>query len=167
MNFLLGGIYTSQLNTQLRVNKGYTYGIRSRFSGRKDRGTFDISSSVRSNVTLESLLLIRDIVTNYGPNFTAEDLTILKSALLRGQALQNESLSAKLGVVQSISTYGYPTDYQSQNAKRIKAMTLEQFKQLAGDYLRSDAMQYLVVGDAATQAERLGELGFGEPVMIE
>ena len=167
MNFLLGGIYTSQLMTQLRVNKGYTYSIGSRFSGRKDRGTFGIYSSVRSNVTLESLLLIRDIVANYGPNFTDEDLTILKSALLRGQALKNESLSAKLGIVQNISTYGYPADYQAQNAKRIKAMTLGQFKQLASDYLRPDAMQYLVVGDAATQVERLGELGFGETVILE
>lgn len=167
MNFLLGGIYTSQLNTELRVNKGYTYGIGSRFIGRKDRGAFGIYSSVRSNVTLESLLLIHDIVANYGPNFTDDDLAILKSALLRGQALKNESLSAKLGMVQNISTYGYPTDYQAQNAKRIKAMTLEQFKQLASDYLRPDAMQYLVVGDAATQAERLGELGFGETVMLE
>jgi len=166
MNFLLGDIYTSQLMTQLRINKGYTYGIRSRFSGRKDRGTFGIGSSVRSNVTLESLLLIRDIVTNYGPNFTEDDLVILKGALLRGQALKNESLSAKLGTVQNISTYGYPSDYQSQNAKRIEAMTLDKFKQLADTYLRPDAMQYLVVGDAATQAERLGELGFGDPVMI-
>jgi hypothetical protein len=28
-------------------------------------------------------------------------------------------------------------------------------------------MQYLVVGDAATQADRLGELGFGDPIMLE
>jgi len=32
LNFPLGAIYTSKLMTELRVNKGYTYGIR---SGRK------------------------------------------------------------------------------------------------------------------------------------
>jgi hypothetical protein len=28
-------------------------------------------------------------------------------------------------------------------------------------------MLYIIVGDAATQAERLGELGLGDPVMLE
>ncbi|MBT8047741.1 MAG: insulinase family protein [Xanthomonadales bacterium] len=166
LNFLLGGIYTSELNTELRVNKGYTYGIRSGFSGEKDRGTFAIGSSVRANVTRESLELIRDIVAGYGPEFTAEDLAVLKGAVLRGQALKNETLSAKLNVVRNISRFGYPDDYQARNAQRVEEMTLEQFKQLAGKYLRADAMQYLVVGDAATQAERLGDLGFGAPVML-
>jgi zinc protease len=87
--------------------------------------------------------------------------------VLRGQALKNETLSAKLGVIQNISHYGYPDDYQAQNAKHVEAMSLDKFKQLAEQYLRPDAMQYIVVGDAATQAERLGELKFGEPVMLE
>ena len=167
INFLLGGIYTSQLMTELRVNRGYTYSIGSRFLGQKDRGIFYIASSVRSNVTRESLELIHNIVAGYGTGFTAEDLQILKGAVLRGQALKNETLNAKLGVIENISNYGYPNDYQTRNAGLVEAMPLEQFKQLADEYLRPDAMQYIVVGDAATQAERLGDLGFGAPVMLE
>ena len=167
VNFLLGNIYTSQLMTELRVNKGYTYGIRSRFSGAKDRGTFSIGSSVRSNVTLESLDLIRDIVTNFGPEFTEDDLQVLKGAVLRGQALKNETLSSKLNVVQKISYFGYPDDFQARNAARVEAMTLETFKRIASENLRADAMQYIVVGDAGSQAGRLGDLGFGDPVMLE
>jgi len=166
VNFLLGDIYTSQLMTELRVNKGYTYGIGSRFSGAKDRGNFTIGSSVRSNVSLESLEMIRDIVANFGPGFTEDDLQVLKGAVLRGQALKNETLSAKLGVVQKISYFGYPDDFQARNAERVEAMTLERFQQVASEYLRADAMQYIVVGDAETQAGRLSELGFGEPVPL-
>ena len=167
MNFLLGDIYTSRLNTELRVNKGYTYGIGSGFSGVEDRGVFRINTSVRSNVTKESLELIRDIVSGYGPTFTDEDLTVLKGALLRGQALQNETLNAKLGVLGAISAYGYPDDFQAQNAKRIEAMTLDDFKALTAKYLRTDAMDWLVVGDAETQAARLNDFGFGDVVMLE
>jgi zinc protease len=111
--------------------------------------------------------LIREIVGNFGPGFTEEDLQILKGAVLRGQALKNETLSAKLGVVQNISYLGYPDDYQARNAARVEAMTLDQFREITGKYLRADAMQYIVVGDAETQAGRLGELGFGEPVMLK
>jgi zinc protease len=167
LNFLLGGIYTSQLMTELRVNRGYTYSIRSKFIGEKDRGGFFIGSSVRSNVTRESLELIRDIVAGYGPGFTAKDLVVLKGAVLRGQALKNETLSAKLGAIQNISNFGYPVDFQARNARLVDAMTLEQFKHLAAEYLRPDAMQYVVVGDASTQAERLGDIGFGATVMLE
>jgi zinc protease len=166
-NFLLGGIYTSQLMTELRVNRGYTYGIRSGFSGAKDRGSFTIGSSVRSNVTRESMALIRDIVRDFGPGFTEEDLQVLKGAVLRGQALKNETLGAKLGVLQNISYFGYPDDYQARDAALVEAMTLDQFREIARKYLRADAMQYLVVGDAETQARGLGDLGFGEPVMLK
>ena len=167
VNFLLGSIYTSQLMTELRVNKGYTYGIRSRFSGAKDRGTFSIGSSVRSNVTLESLELIRDIVTNFGPGFTEDELQVLKGAVLRGQALKNETLSSKLDVVQKISYFGYPDNFQAQNAERVEAMTLQEFQRIAKENLRADAMQYIVVGDAESQAGRMVDLGFGDPEMLE
>ena len=167
INFPLGGIYTSKLMTELRLNKGYTYGIRSGFSGGEDRGVFGISSSVRSNVTLESLTIIRDIVTNYGPEFTQEELTTMKGALLRGQALKNETLSDKLRMVSDLSAYGYANDYRAQNAKRISAMTLPEFKALADKYMRPGEMFYLVVGDADTQAGRLDALGYGEAVILK
>ena len=167
MNFLLGNIYTSRLNTVLRVENGYTYGIGSRFNGLVDRGTFNVFSSVRTNVTLESLLLIRDIISDYGNGFTQEDLDTMKSALLRGQALQNETLRAKLGLLGAIATFNYPDDFQARNAARIEAMTLDEFKGLASKYLRPDAMNWLVVGDAQTQAARLESLGYGAPIILE
>lgn len=166
MNFMLGGIYTSKLNTELRVNKGYTYGIRSSFTASKDRGSFGVRSSVRTNVTKESLELIRDILSSYGPDFTEEDLQVMKDALLRGQALKTETLSDKLSMVNQIAAYGYPADYKAMNAEAIAAMTLEDFKALAAAHLRPDAMRYLIVGDAASQAKRLSELGYGDPVLL-
>ena len=166
INFPLGGIYTSKLNTALRVEKGYTYGIRSGFNGSEDRGTFNVRSSVRTNVTKESIELIRDILGNYGKGFTQDELDVMKGALLRNQALKNETLRDKLSMLGEMSAYDYADDYRAQNARAIEAMTLDDFKSLAAKYLRPDAMNYLVVGDAATQADRLKDLGYGDPVML-
>lgn len=159
INFPLGGIYTSKLNTTLRVEKGYTYGIRSSFNARKDSGTFGVRSSVRSNVTAESIALIREILSNHGPETTEADLAELKDALIRGQALKTESLQDKLGMLAEIDAYDYAPDYRAQSAKAIQAMTLEDFKRIASTHIRPDEMDYLVVGDAETQAGPLGELG--------
>ena len=166
INFPLGGIYTSKLNNTLRVDKGYTYGIRSGFTGGKDEGAFRITSSVRSNVTKESIALINDIVSRYGPEFTKADLDMMKDALLRGQALETETLSDKLSLIGQMSEYGFDANYKAQNAARIKNMTLADVKRLAKDYMRTDAMNYVVVGDAETQAPRLGELGLGNVVEL-
>jgi len=125
-----------------------------------------VRSSVRTNVTKESIDLIRDIVGNYGKDFTQEELDIMKGALLRGQALKNETLSDKLRMLGEVSAYNYADDYRAQNAKAIEAMTLEDFKSLAAKYLRPDAMNYLVVGDAESQAEGLKDLGYGDPIML-
>ena len=166
INFPLGGIYTSELNTELRVNKGYTYGIRSGFSGNKDRGSFGINTNVRTNVTLESLELIEDIVSNFGSAYTDEDVTALIDSLIRGQALGNETLSDKLSVLGNISAYGYPNDYQARNAEKLKSLRLDQLQALIGEHMVTDEMRYLIVGDASSQAERLKELGFGDPIML-
>ncbi len=166
INFPLGGIYTSLLNTELRVKRGYTYGIRSFFSGATDRGRFGINTNVRSNATFESLGLIKQLVSQYGSNFTESDLAMMKDSLIRGQALDNETLADKLAMLIEMAVYDYPSDFQAQNAERIKNMSLEKFKSLAETHLRTDAMDYLVVGDAETQLERLNELGFGEPILL-
>lgn len=166
MNYLLGNIYTSKLMTELRVNKGYTYGIRSRFLAGKDRGPFIVQTSVRSNVTLESAQLIRDILAGYGPNFSNEDLATTKSAIIKGQALKSETLSSKLSMLGDISNYGFADDYRVQNAAEIEAMSVEDVQVLAEKYLRPDQMYYVIAGDAKTQMNRLGALGFGDPVRL-
>ncbi len=166
MNYLLGNIYTSRLMTELRVNKGYTYGIRSSFAAAEDRGVFSVRTSVRSNVTLESAQLIRDILADYGPSFSSEYLATTKSAIIKGQALKSETLSAKLSMLGEISAYGFSSDYRVRNAAEIAAMTVEDVQELAGKYLRPDKMHYVIVGDAKTQAGRLHALGFDNPVML-
>ena len=56
MNTILGGSFSSRLNSNLRETKGYTYGAGSGFSWRPLPGPFTASSSVRTNVTDSSLV---------------------------------------------------------------------------------------------------------------
>ena len=57
MNYILGGGgFASRLTQELREGKGYTYGIRSGFSGTKAKGTFTISSSNSSTSTTSEAL---------------------------------------------------------------------------------------------------------------
>ena len=152
MNYILGGGgFASQLTQQLREGKGYTYGIGSGFSGTKSPGAFTISSGVRTNVTLESAQLVKEILQNYGKNFSDNDLQTTKSFLLKSNARAFETAGAKLNLLENISKYGFKYDYIKGREAIVKAMTVEQIKNLSGKYLDTDKMIWLVVGDAKTQ----------------
>ncbi len=167
MNYRLGGGgFASQLTQQLREGKGYTYGIGSNFGGSTIPGPFTIRSGVRSNVTYESAALIKDILSNYGKNYNQEDLEVSKSFLIKSNARAFETSRAKLGMLENIAAYDLPIDYAKQREVTVKAMTVEDIKMLADKYLDPTKMIYFVVGDAKTQMDKLEQLGFGKPVLM-
>ncbi|MCK5748584.1 MAG: insulinase family protein, partial [Oricola sp.] len=167
MNYRLGGGgFASRLTQELREGKGYTYGIGSGFSGSARYGGFNISSGVRSNVTYEAAALVKDILENYSATFTEEDLDVTKSFMLKSKARAFETLGAKLGMLQNIADYDLPYDYVKEQNEIVEAMTVERIQELADDYIRPGAMNWVIAGDAETQAPRLEALGYGAPVML-
>lgn len=168
MNFRLGGGgFASELTQQLREGKGYTYGIGSGFSGTDLLGPFQLSSSVRSNVTFEALDLIKGIIDNHGPSFDNEGLEVTQGFLLRANARAFETLGAKLRILADMSAYDFPADYVLAREDIVREMDVGSIQVLAEKYLDSSQMIWLVVGDAATQKDRLGALGLGEPVLLD
>jgi len=166
-NYILGGGgFASQFTQQLREGKGYTYGIGSGFSGSRTAGPFTIQSGVRSNVTLESTQLIKDILQNYGKNYSDADLETTKSFLIKSNARAFETAGAKLGMLDNISKYGWKPDYVKEREAIVKAMTVSRIRELSAKYFDPSKMVWLVVGDAKTQLPRLKELGFGDPVVL-
>ncbi|CAM4047236.1 pitrilysin family protein [Flavobacterium sinopsychrotolerans] len=167
MNYRLGGgSFASQLTQQLREGKGYTYGINSSFNGSVNKGPFTVASGVRSNVTFESVSLIKEIVSQYGKNFNENDLEVTKGYLIKSNARAFETLSSKLEMLYDISNYNYADDYAKQQENIVKNSTIDAIKKLSEKYLNADKMIYLVVGDAETQLKKLEQIGFGEPILL-
>lgn len=167
LNYRLGGGgFASQLTQELREGKGYTYGVRSGFSGTNIIGPFTVSSGVRSNVTYESASLIKEILENYGTNFNENDLEITKGYMLKSGARSFETLNSKLNMLTNISNYNYPDDYAKQREDIVKNLTVEDVQALAKKYIQPDKMIYLIVGDGATQLKKLEKLGMGKTVLL-
>ncbi|GAB4156771.1 MAG: pitrilysin family protein [Winogradskyella sp.] len=167
MNYRLGGGgFASQLTQELREGKGYTYGIRSRFSGTQYLGEFSISSGIRTNVTFEAASLIKQILDDYGKNYTEEDLEVTKGYTIKSTARAFETLGAKLNMLSNISNYGYADNYAKQQEELVKSLTVEDVKVLVEKYIKPNQMIYIIVGDAETQLDKLEGLGFGKPVLL-
>lgn len=167
MNYILGGGgFASQLTQELREGKGYTYGIGSGFSGTKAAGPFTISSRVRTNVTLESAQLVKKIITDYPKNYSEKDLATTKGFLIKSNARRFETMGAKLNMLQNMSAYGFSSNYIKDREKVVNEMTIERIQELSKKYVDPNKMIWLFVGDAETQLDRLNELGFGAPVLL-
>lgn len=167
MNYRLGGgSFASQLTQELREGKGYTYGIRSSFNGSNIPGPFAVSTGVRSNITLEAVQLIKEILEDYPENFNVEDLEVSQSFLIKSNAREFETLSSKLNILRNISNYNWPYDYVKKQQEIVENVSVEEIKKLAEKYIDPGKMIYLIVGDAETQMQRISELGLGKPVLL-
>ena len=168
MNYILGGGgFASRLTQELREGKGYTYGIRSGFYGTKAKGTFSISSGVRANVTLESALLVKDILSQYPSTFSENDLLTTKSYLIKSNARAFETANAKLNMLSNISNYNLEPNYIEKREEIVNNMSIDKIKSLAEKYVDPNKMIWLFVGDAKTQLNRLKKLGYGEPILLD
>jgi len=167
MNDHLGGNFLALVNQVLREQKGFTYGASTGFNGNYVAGPFTASSMVRSSATLESLQIFKSLMENYRNGISQEDLDMTKNYLIKGYALNFETLSALTGMLEDISLYNLPVDYVKGEQTAIKNMTLEQHKALAQKYIDPNRMYYVIAGDAATQAPLIRQLGFGDPVVMK
>jgi zinc protease len=167
MNYKLGGSFSGTLNLILREEKGFTYGARSGFYGTQLYGTFQASSSVRSNATLESMQIFRDEMIKFREGIAEEDLDFTKNALLKSNAREFETLWALQGMLETISMYDLPFDFITRQQEVTSSMTLESHKELAQKYILPNQMYYVVVGDAATQLKPLNSLGMGLPELVK
>jgi len=166
-NYMLGGTASARLFMILREEKGFTYGAYSGFNGMKSFGTFRAYSSVRTDATLESVELFRDIMKDYRAGVPQETVDFTKGSLLKANALRFETNEAKLGMLSTMTTYGLPEDYVKQEEDYLRSLTKEQFDETVQKYIDPMKMNYVVVGDAATQMMGLKKVGFGDPVLVK
>jgi zinc protease len=167
VNHNLGGSFSGKLFQILRLEKGYTYGAYSGFSRSNQGGAFTARSSVRSNVTLESLQTFKDIFKDYANNFDQDALDSAKSVLAKQDARAFETPNSLMGVLQNINTFDLPNDYVANQQQALVNLTLEQAQTSMKNYMNIDKMIYLVVGDAKTQLPRLKELGMGKVTVLD
>lgn len=166
-NYKLGGSFNGIFNLILREEKGFTYGARSYFSGAKNYGTFTASSMVRTNSTLESVNIFKTEMEKYRESIPQEYIDFTKSALLKSNARNFETLGNLLNMLSNISAYNLPIDYIKQEEAFVKGLTAEKQLELAKKYIDPSRMYYVVAGDAATQLKELEKVGLGKPILIK
>ena len=152
MNTILGGMFQSRLNANIREEKGYSYGVGSSFAYGKGPGAFraggDIVSAKSDAALMEFMKELRGI-RGERP-ITDEELSTAKDALtqrLPGTFASAQSINA---AIVSLWTQGLPDDYYQQYAARIAAVRREDVVRVARQYVDVDHLVIVIVGDRST-----------------
>jgi zinc protease len=165
-NYRMGGAFTSILNQILREQKGFTYGARSGFREMKNPAPFVISTSVRSDATLETMEIISGELRKYREGISPDELQFIRNSMIRSNALRFETNDALADMLLYVGKYGFSDDWVKKEEDIIRNMTVEDHKAITQKYFDPDRMYWVVVGDAATQMKQLEKVGFGKPVPL-
>ncbi|MES2019624.1 MAG: pitrilysin family protein [Pseudomonadota bacterium] len=162
LNAVLGGLFTSRINTNLREEKGYSYGVYSQFSYRRTAGPFEIAGSVRANATGASVAEIfkevRSVREQLLPAAELDNARNAQVLSLPGHFDTNEGISASLA---GLFAYDLPLDYYSTLPAQFAAVTAEQVRAAARRYLVPDNMVVIAVGDRKKIEPQLRKLNLG------
>jgi zinc protease len=151
MNTILGGMFQSRLNANIREEKGYSYGVGSSFAYGKGPGAFRTGGdivSARSDAALTEFMKELRGIRGERP-ITDEELTTAKDALtqrLPGTFASAQSINT---AIVALWTQGLPDDYYQQYAARIAAVRREDVVRVARQYVDVDHLVIAIVGDRA------------------
>ena len=167
MNKILGGTFTSRINMNLREDKHWSYGARSRLPDARGERPWILSAPVQTDKTVESIREIRREIAGFvGANpATAEEIEKTVNRDVRSLPGSFETNASVSSAIAEMITFGRPDDYVRTLKQRIEAQTPDGIRAAASGSLVPDRLTWVVVGDLAAIEQPIRELGLG-PVRV-
>ncbi len=162
MDLVLGGLFSSRINMNLRETHGYTYGAFSFFNFYRATGPFMAGALVRSDVTApaaEQLFLELDGI--HTKPLTDAELRLSKDFLIRSMPGEFESADSVNRSLASLWLFGLPIDYYSKLPAEVEAVTSSDAQRAAAKYVRPENLLVVAVGDKAKIESGLKDLKLG------
>jgi zinc protease len=166
MNAVLGGLFSSRINLNLREVHAYTYGAHSAFDWRRAAGPFVVGTAVKTEVTgaaVREILLEIDRMRD--DEITADELDLATRYLAGVFPIRYETTGAVASALAVANVYGLPDDYFSTYRDRIAAVTRADVLAAACTHIHPSALQVLAVGDTTSVERQLAELQIGVPTV--
>ena len=148
---LLGGAFGSRITTNIRELKGYTYSPYSQLETHPGQADWLEAADVTTNVTgasLKEIFVEIDKLRKEAP--PAAELRGIQNNLAGVFVVQNASRNGVIGRLAFVDLHKLGPDYLSTYVKRVMAVTPEEVRRIANDYLTPDKMSLVVVGDEKT-----------------
>lgn len=163
MNAILGGLFNSRINLNLRERHAYTYGAFSHFDWRRAASLFEVSTAVRSDVSAAAVREVLAEIDRMRSERVSETERSLAIDYLTGVfPIRFETTAAIADALALQQGFGLPRDYYDTYRARIAATSADDILRVAREHLHPDALQIVAVGDPHQVREHLEGLALGE-----
>lgn len=147
LNTAFGGYFGSRLMSNIREDKGYTYGIGSGLASLQNGGYFFISTEVGVDVCKSAIHEIYFEMERLRKDLIPQDeLELVKNYLLGTFLRSVDGPFAMADRFKGIMEYDLSYDHFDRYIATIKNITASQLRDLAQTYFDKDSMVELVVG---------------------
>ena len=162
MNSILGGLFSSRVNMNLREKNGYTYGAFSNFSFNREGGPYFAYAPVRTDVTGPATReLFSELARIQTDPPTPEELKLAKDNALRSLPGSFETVGNETGLMAELFVYGLSNDYFQKLPAQFEAVTPAAVSKAAQDYIHPDHVILVAVGDRAKIESDIEKLNLG------
>ncbi len=169
MNTILGVLFPSRLNANIREVHGYSYGVGSSYAYGKGPGAFraggDIVTAKSDSALIEFVKELRGV--QGGRPFTDEELRQAKDALIQRLPQSFGSVLGTSGQIGALYLQGLPEDYFRTYAANVEAVTKDDLVRVAKQYIDLDHLAIVIVGDRTTINAPLKATGIAPIVLLD
>jgi zinc protease len=159
-NLLLGGSFASRITSNIREQKGYTYSPNSSISTHYRDAYWVQVADVTTAVTgpsLKEIFYEIDRLQKEPP--TEAELQGIKNYRAGVFTIQNSSRAGIIGQLAFLDLHKLPDTYLTNYVQNVLAVTPQDVQRMARQYLKSEQMAIVVVGDKAQVAKQLTDYG--------
>jgi zinc protease len=160
---ILGGLFTSRLNSNLREKHAYTYGAFSHPVATRAFGTLVVSTSVRTDVTAPALdEILNELGRIHDPTagapITDGELQRAKADLIFSLGATLEHPSHIAGIASDLFVDGLPLDYHTRYPALIRALDRSSIERAAAA-VSATQLLIVIVGDRSKIEPELKKRG--------
>lgn len=154
MNEIIGGMFSSRLNMNLREAKSWSYGVRSQLNAWQHDGPWLASTSIQVPYAGQALIEIEKELAKMQDELVSDDeLNMAKNGLLKSFPSRFETVETIAAAAAGLFVYNLPLDYFSQWQSKIALVTKEDVQGAAKKALQYKAMSIVAVGDMDTMKD--------------
>jgi zinc protease len=167
MSAILGGLFNSRLNMNLREEKGYTYGAWAGFDLRRGAGPFLARAAVNTEVTVPAIRETLDELERMRTSdVTADELRTARDFLVGVFPLRFETAGSIVGALSGLVVHDLPDDELARYRPAIEAVTGTDVRRVAEATIDLERAAIVLVGDVDAFGADLEAAALG-PIVIE
>ena len=160
LNTILGGSFTSRLNTNLRETHGWSYGARSGYSMRRGAGPFTAQAAVVTAKTDSAVVeFFRELNRIRTESVPAEELEKAKRNVALGFPQRFETTARVTGELSDLVVNDIDPSFFSTFVPQVMNVTAADVQRVANQYVRPDRSVVVVVGDRKVVEPGLRAIG--------